>query len=651
MAALLHPRVLGLAASGAEDARRLLATQADVPWTQSRLAEALHDRPALSLELVCAAWQAPAPDFRTALAGALAAIGEDLVCAWLHHLAQQPPLRSDAFVRLNRHARRSAALAAALAQESGLCAPADAWCAGLWHNLGQCEFVVRHPGYPGPAEDRRESQLAAGELQQYGEDHGSLLARQLDQLITTPYLAEAVELQHAAPDFVARMPGLPRVLRAAVALLAGPVENLPLAQSLLKLPAVSIQPHLDLPIDTLGNGAAGHAALPEPAWRSLLAAGFAEVEGARLMRRLHAACRLFGGRPLHALLRWRDGALLPHPLWGEDIPTLPAQDESSACLRSLHGGRVVGSHSEGPNAADWLLARRLGLSAFECVPWRCGDESGVAILAIDTRRGEQAGAAGPQLASCLQAAMAAQLRAHAARETLELAVSQAREQEISAARRVAHEISNPLSTLGNYLAVLENQNGGSEQTRAMLRQMQGEIARTQRLLATLGRPGAAAAERRANPNEALLEIAALHRDSLLRHNVTLHLALAEALPPVAMSPDALRQVLINLVLNAAEAIGRDGSIHLASGADYNLDGIAWVALSVGDDGPGLPRQGLALELPGASSKGGHHSGSGLPICKSLIGEAGGHLLCQSRPGGGARFTILLQAVQSSQEGK
>lgn len=105
----------------------------------------------------------------------------------------------------------------------------------------------------------------------------------------------------------------------------------------------------------------------------------------------------------------------------------------------------------------------------------------------------------------------------------------------------------------------------------------------------------------------------------------------------------LQQVLINLIGNAADAMRQCPERRLEISAQGYADGR--VALTVADTGCGLPEEALyRIFEPFFTTKGaGEGLGLGLAISRDIVRDFGGELLAENRPGGGARFIILLPA--------
>jgi len=110
-------------------------------------------------------------------------------------------------------------------------------------------------------------------------------------------------------------------------------------------------------------------------------------------------------------------------------------------------------------------------------------------------------------------------------------------------------------------------------------------------------------------------------------------------------PAGLTQVLVNLLLNAAQAIGPDnGQIQITA-----MQTDAWLELCIADTGPGISEQVLPqIFTPFFTTKApGKGTGLGLPICQSIIEQHGGKISVSPSGLGGAAFTIRLPAAPLS----
>jgi signal transduction histidine kinase len=107
--------------------------------------------------------------------------------------------------------------------------------------------------------------------------------------------------------------------------------------------------------------------------------------------------------------------------------------------------------------------------------------------------------------------------------------------------------------------------------------------------------------------------------------------------------DTLKQILVNLVKNAIEALGNGGRIDIINRGHVNRERKLYVELVVSDNGPGLSAEVLAnLFSAVRSTKQGAHHGLGLSIVHGLVKKIDGLITCRSG-NGGTTFEILLPA--------
>jgi signal transduction histidine kinase len=121
-------------------------------------------------------------------------------------------------------------------------------------------------------------------------------------------------------------------------------------------------------------------------------------------------------------------------------------------------------------------------------------------------------------------------------------------------------------------------------------------------------------------------------------------AFRSGLPPVMGSVNQLEQVFLNLLQNAAHAMGKGGTLTLSAG----LEGED-VVLSVADTGCGIPEEhvGQIFDVFFTTKPAGKGTGLGLAICKRIVEEHGGSIGVESGVGVGTRFTIRLRAVKNA----
>jgi len=155
---------------------------------------------------------------------------------------------------------------------------------------------------------------------------------------------------------------------------------------------------------------------------------------------------------------------------------------------------------------------------------------------------------------------------------------------------------------------------------------------------------------------ALNEVVAGIEDLLIRllgENIVLHTALAADLGAVRMDPSQVQQILLNLVLNARDAMPDGGQITIATrncskgvtGSEW--PGELWVELSVADTGDGMDAETLdrAFEPFFTTKQPGRGNGLGLATARRLARQQGGTIVAESQPGKGTRVSVRLPRVQ------
>ncbi|WP_233261843.1 sensor histidine kinase [Vitiosangium sp. GDMCC 1.1324] len=128
-----------------------------------------------------------------------------------------------------------------------------------------------------------------------------------------------------------------------------------------------------------------------------------------------------------------------------------------------------------------------------------------------------------------------------------------------------------------------------------------------------------------------------------REGLTLRLDVkVPPLPPVSGSAADLRYVLINLLLNARDAMPRGGTIRVRGRHQRGQ-----VILTVEDEGTGISQEHLpSIFEPFFTTKGRQGTGLGLAMAHGVISRAGGTITATNRPRGGARFTLTVPALST-----
>jgi signal transduction histidine kinase len=213
---------------------------------------------------------------------------------------------------------------------------------------------------------------------------------------------------------------------------------------------------------------------------------------------------------------------------------------------------------------------------------------------------------------------------------------------------VAHEIRNPLTAIKAAIFLQLKKAPPGSPDRADLDLVSGEISRLEHIVRDFlqfARP----AEPRlmtTRTDQPLRQVQTLMAPQLAGASIALILEPSPA-ACIRIDPEQIEQVLINLVQNAAEAIGHDGTITLRARRDTRpLAGSVTevVVLEVSDTGPGIPPEvEKRLFDPFFSTKRGG-TGLGLSIGARLVEQHGGVMQYQTQPNRGTTFGIVLPGV-------
>ena len=194
---------------------------------------------------------------------------------------------------------------------------------------------------------------------------------------------------------------------------------------------------------------------------------------------------------------------------------------------------------------------------------------------------------------------------------------------------VAHEVNNPLFTINTCIHNLEQDNAAPNRNLDFIKQGTERIERIVRQLSDFSRTGSL----EVRPQESdrfFLESAEFARMALKKYQVRLQ---AEDLcqPPALLNLDKgkMQQVILNLLINAADASSDRGEVSLTAAYENNS-----YTISVRDQGCGIPDElrEQVFDIFCTTKPAGAGTGIGLAICKSIVEMHGGELSFRSRPG-------------------
>ena len=209
---------------------------------------------------------------------------------------------------------------------------------------------------------------------------------------------------------------------------------------------------------------------------------------------------------------------------------------------------------------------------------------------------------------------------------------------------VAHELNNPLATILSWAERLAERTADPPARRG-IDVILGEAERAARIVRNL-----LTFARKRQSTRTMIDVNQVVTDTLALRayehrltNISVNTALASGLPQVFADPHQIQQVLLNLVINAQQAMlsvhGR-GSLVVRTWHNSQDDA---VAIEVNDDGPGIPVDvRTKIFDPFFTTKEvGKGTGLGLTVAYAIVQEHGGHIRVESRPGRGASFVVEL----------
>jgi signal transduction histidine kinase/HD superfamily phosphohydrolase YqeK len=322
---------------------------------------------------------------------------------------------------------------------------------------------------------------------------------------------------------------------------------------------------------------------------------------------------------------------------------------SSRVARAARGAEAVVSLEEGKGSLltglDLQIARILGADEIAAIPLTGTDAAARGVLvfgttAMKTQRFAQIVPFLSDLASLIRQSLSEHRTSQA-----EGRAGDPAEQIRASARRLVHEARNPLSVLKTYLEIARSKTEGGGNLEKELEIANQEVERVSSLLDEIGKPDEALAPRlrSVDVNRMIEDLLRIYGEALFaQKKIALSPMLDASILHVTCDGETLKQVLLNLLINASEALSGGDQVMVCTSDHVNYEGQVMVEISVADNGPGMPPERVAgLFTPGAAGSVETPRGIGLPTSLAGVKAMGGHLLCRSRLGEGTTFAILL----------
>ena len=349
---------------------------------------------------------------------------------------------------------------------------------------------------------------------------------------------------------------------------------------------------------------------------------------------------------------------------------LPMSNQSSILVKSVKSQAILSSLDKPPEEkqaiSDIQITRLLEAKGIYCVPIHTSEKAfGVMALGVNpaSARDLNENASLVSLFSRQTGVCIQSLRFHK-----EYAVD-IHEKKMEAystlTDKVIHEINNPISIIKNYIETLRLKLPDKHPAQGELSVIGEEMSRVSGLLDKLksfSRPRIDGFEP-LDINQLCRNILDILKKSiLLPKRIEASISIDPDIPMVKTDRDGLKQVFINLIKNAAEALDEGGKISISTrliseSAKIMIDEKKRlpgnIEIIVADNGPGIDEKiKETLFEPYTTTKvGGKNSGLGLSIVHSIIKELNGNIVCDTKAGAGTRFVITLPVSSSKKREK
>jgi signal transduction histidine kinase len=213
---------------------------------------------------------------------------------------------------------------------------------------------------------------------------------------------------------------------------------------------------------------------------------------------------------------------------------------------------------------------------------------------------------------------------------------------------IAHEVNQPLAAIATNAAAglrwLDRPEPDVAEVRALIDGVAADARRAADIVARVRNMAShrAPAQEELSINEVIEETCLFLRHELQAQNVTLSLDLADDLSPALGDRTQLQQVVVNLAVNAAQAMAQSAEPRrLAIATAQNA---AALEVTFTDNGPGLSPENAKRLFESFFTTKDNGMGLGLPICRSILEAHGGAISARNRDEGGAVFAITLPAL-------
>jgi signal transduction histidine kinase/HD-like signal output (HDOD) protein len=545
-----------------------------------------------------------------------------------------------------RHSLTTALTARALATLTRYPEPDEAFMLGMLHNIGELIAIKT------PATDAKQHYL----------DHQSEIAAELvASWGLGPMAADAMRYQQALPSELRDAGHLVKLISLATRLALSDAAGIAAAGTVFGLneeltreinrrighEVSGMAASLGIPLDEDYCGESASRQLKQTILRQAMAnqaINLADLTGETedILAETVNSLTLVTGLPALCFGHTGDNLVLLSGTIG-DIPELAvtAKPGGSVLTEAFISGLPVSLGERSPTVLDRQLLSLLHTPSLLAVPVNSGGNCpGVFALGTDN----------DHLPTTLELAdiFTRQLSTVLANRTPAETGNEGLDQEIARERlrKQVHEVSNPLTIIRQYIYQLRGRLEDAD-VQQELDVIRDELDRAGNLLLQMSHTDTRESDDDGVELNAELEsLARILEDSLFSaDNRSLKLSLCSEPTRVTSDATRIRQVVINLVRNAAESLTEaGGTVAIQTSSPVWQNHRTWVELEITDSGRGIPDEIRdTLFSPVKTTKGEGHSGLGLSIVKQLVDDMEGIIACRTGQEG-TTFRILLPAA-------
>lgn len=590
------------------------------------------------------------------------------------------------------HSLLAGELARGIAELADYPRPDDAYLAGLLHDIGELIMVsaVGEPYRRFRGNALGNARLAAEESQMFGTTHAEVGGWLIDHWGLDSVLADAVTFHHAAASQIVTATALPQIVWMAQALStlqdASPELGLVLGGASFKVDKTALiatreravlrtrqiaeamglvvptefpvrcgtmpPPAADVavptnPVEEDIAAMLGGLALLQPLQQDLFQLGsdkevlLALQESARILFELSKVAILLANEKGDALSGEKVGAQ-PELFRQLSVPMVASRSLAAAAVLSRQV-RTSFDCPEAPALLDLQLARALATEGILCIPMLTRNRVvGVMICGLSAKQYGRLQRRIPWLANfgkiaaiSLDAAMEAEQHRH--QVEVELTQQFARH-----ARQIVHEAGNPLGIIKSYLKILERKlpEDGVRQELVVLTE---EIDRVANIVGHMTHALSGVSSAKSLDLVGVLgDFLVLYSDALFKaRGIRLETFFPQAPVHARVNRDNLKQIVLNLLKNASEALDSGKTVKISISDNLMHDGASYVQLRIDDNGPGMPEETMQSIYRPKPLAEGSTRGLGLSVVGGLARQEGVLITCRSQIGVGTSIALLI----------